>query len=119
MIGGDVIAITKRSKKHEVALKFAKHIMSSKVQKIFVTELGWPPIRSDAMGEVPRWQRPFFQAVMHALEHGRYRPAIMGWSAVDKYVNMAFKDIVVEGKDVDSTLDMYAQKLKKELEWLK
>ncbi|MFW5782411.1 MAG: extracellular solute-binding protein, partial [Candidatus Muiribacteriaceae bacterium] len=90
MIGGDVIAITKRSNKHEVALKFAEHLMSREVQEIFVTELGWPPVREDAMGEVPNWQKPFFKAVLDALEYGKYRPTITGWSAVDKYVNMAF-----------------------------
>jgi trehalose transport system substrate-binding protein len=118
MIGGDVIAIPKRAPHQELALQFAEHLMSREVQAQLVTELGWPPIRSDALGNVPEWQQGFFQAVMEALRHGHYRPAIMGWSAVDKYVNLAFKDIVMNGRDVQATLDSLAQELQGELEWL-
>jgi trehalose transport system substrate-binding protein len=119
MIGGDVIAITKRSPNKALALKFAGYLMSREIQTLLVTELGWPPIRSDALGSVPEWQQGFFKAIMEALSYGHYRPAIMGWSAVDKYVNLAFKDIVMDGKDVQAILDTYARELQEELEWLK
>jgi trehalose transport system substrate-binding protein len=119
MIGGDVIAITKRSPNQELALKFAGYLMSREIQTLLVTELGWPPIRSDALGSVPEWQQGFFKAIMEALRYGHYRPAILGWSAVDKYVNLAFKDIVMDGRDVQATLDTYARELQEELEWLK
>ena len=119
MIGGDVIAITKRSPNQELALKFAGYFMSREVQTLLVSELGWPPIRSDALGSVPEWQQGFFQAIMEALRYGHYRPAIMGWSAVEKYVNLAFKDIVMDGRDVQTTLDTYARDLQEELDWLK
>jgi trehalose transport system substrate-binding protein len=118
MIGGDVIAITKRAPHKDLSLKFAGYWMSREVQARLVTELGWPPIRSDALGNVPEWQQGFFKAVMEALRDGHYRPAIMGWSAVDKYVNLAFKDIVMDGKDVQATLETYARELQEELEWL-
>ena len=62
MIGGDVIAITKRSPNQELALKFAEYLMSREIQTRLVTELGWPPIRSDALGSVPEWQQGFFEA---------------------------------------------------------
>ena len=119
MIGGDVIAITKRSPNKDLALKFAGYLMSREIQTLLVTELGWPPIRSDALGSVPEWQQGFFKAIMEALRYGHYRPAILGWSAVDKYVNLAFKDIVMDGRDVQATLDTYARDLQEELEWLK
>jgi len=119
MIGGDVIAVTKRSPNKELALKFAGYLMSREIQTLLVTELGWPSIRSDALGSVPEWQQGFFKAIMEALNYGHYRPAIMGWSAVDKYVNLAFKDIVMDGRDVQTTLDTYARDLQEELEWLK
>jgi trehalose transport system substrate-binding protein len=118
MIGGDVIAIPKRAPHQELALTFARYLMSREVQTRLVTELGWPPIRSDALGNVPAWQQGFFKAVMDALRDGHYRPAIMGWSAVDKYVNLAFRDIVMDGRDVQTTLDTYARELQEELEWL-
>jgi len=119
MIGGDVIAITKRSPNKDLALKFAGYLMSREIQTLLVTELGWPPIRSDALGSVPEWQQGFFKAIMEALRYGHYRPAILGWSAVDKYVNLAFKDIVMDGRDVQATLNTYARDLQEELEWLK
>jgi trehalose transport system substrate-binding protein len=119
IIGGDVIAITKRSPNQELALKFARYFMSREIQTLLVTELGWPPIRSDALGSVPEWRQGFFKAIMEALRYGHYRPAIMGWSAVEKYVNLAFKDIVMDGRDVKSTLDTYARDLQEELDWLK
>jgi trehalose transport system substrate-binding protein len=119
MIGGDVIAITKRSSNQELALKFAGYFMSREMQTLLVTDLGWPPIRSDALGSVPEWQQGFFKAIMEALRYGHYRPAIMGWSAVEKYVNLAFKDIVIDGRDVQTTLDTYARDLQEELDWLK
>jgi trehalose transport system substrate-binding protein len=119
MIGGDVIAITKRSSNQELALKFAGYFMSREIQTLLVTELGWPPIRSDALGSVPEWQQGFFKAIMEALHYGHYRPAIMGWSAVEKYVNLAFKDIVIDGRDVQTTLETYARDLQEELDWLK
>ncbi|MGM0608130.1 MAG: ABC transporter substrate-binding protein [Candidatus Muiribacteriota bacterium] len=118
MIGGDVIAIPRRTKNQELALKFAQFLMSKEVQKIFVSELGWPPIREDAMTDVPDWQKPFFEAVLEALEYGHYRPAIMGWDSVDNYVNRAFQDIVIDGMDVEETLDKYAVDLQNELEWM-
>jgi trehalose transport system substrate-binding protein len=119
MIGGDVIAIPKRSPNQDLALQFAGYLMSREVQTRLVTELGWPPIRSDALGSVPAWQQRFFRAVMDALRDGRYRPAVLGWSAVDKYVNLAFQDIVMDGRDVQATLDTYARDLREELEWLR
>ena len=119
MIGGDVIAITKRAPHQELALQFAGYFMSRETQTLLATELGWPPIRSDALGKVPEWQQGFFQAIMEALRYGHYRPAIMGWSAVEKYVNLAFKDIVMDGRNVKTTLDTYARDLQEELEWLK
>ncbi len=115
VIGGDVIAITKKSENKDLALRFARHLMSKEVQKAFVTELGWPPIREDVTKDVQEWQKPFFKAISEALRHGYYRPSIMGWSAVDKYVNLAFKDIVMDGQDVKETLDRYAKELQEEL----
>ncbi|MGA1823716.1 MAG: ABC transporter substrate-binding protein [bacterium] len=117
-IGGDVIAITKKSKNRALALKFATYLMSREVQEIFVSHLGWPAIRGDVKLTMQEWQKPFFQAINQALDYGYYRPSIMGWSIVDKYVNCAFKDIVIDGKDVKKTLDYYAQELRGERELL-
>ncbi|MDD5089611.1 MAG: extracellular solute-binding protein [Candidatus Wallbacteria bacterium] len=115
VVGGDVIAITRRSKKHSLALRFAAHMMSAPVQKVFVTELGWPPVRSDVTGDVQEWQKPFFKAVTDALACGFNRPPVIGWSIVDKFVNLAFRDIVMEGMAVESTLTRYGREMREEL----
>src|SRR3989441_12562954 len=81
MIGGDVIAIPKRSPNQELALKFAGYLMSREIQTRLVTELGWPPIRSDALGSVPEWQQGLFHAIIDDPPSRRYRPAILGWTA--------------------------------------
>src|SRR2546425_12507308 len=102
MIGGDVIAVTKRSPNKELALKFAGYLMSREIQTLLATELGCPPIRSDALGSGPEWQQGFFEANIEALRYGRDRDAIMGGSAVEKYVHLAFKDILMVLRDVES-----------------
>ncbi|MGE3542030.1 MAG: extracellular solute-binding protein [Candidatus Tectimicrobiota bacterium] len=117
MIGGDVIALTRRSPHQELGLKFARYFMSREIQTLLVTQLGWPPIRADALGSVPAWQQGFSQAITEAMTYGHYRPAILGWSAVEKYVNLAFQAIVIDGADVQATLDTYARELQAELAW--
>src|SRR4030095_6948217 len=44
MIGGDVIAITKRSHNKDLALKFTGYLMSREIQTLLVAELGWAPL---------------------------------------------------------------------------
>src|SRR5262249_56413063 len=78
MSGGDVIAITKRSSNQELALKFAGDFMSREIQTLLVTELGWPPIRSDAFGGVPEGEEGVFKALLGALGSDPHRAATMG-----------------------------------------
>lgn len=39
------------------------------------------------------------------------RPNLVYWADVDKALNDALKEIVVDGKDVKATLDKYHQKI--------
>jgi trehalose transport system substrate-binding protein len=107
-LGGEVFGIPKGAPHKEMALKFISYIQSREVQTKLVQKLAWPSMRTDAYAEVPAWQKPYFEAVKEALQHAVARPNVPYWEDFDKSINMAFREIVVEGRDVQVTLDKYA-----------
>lgn len=107
-LGGEVIGIPKGAPNKELAIQFAEYLMSKEVQEILVSELAWPAVRSDAYGKVEGWQEPYFEAVSEALENASPRGNVPYWPEVEKALLDAFQDIVIDGKDVKSTLDRYA-----------
>jgi len=107
VLGGEVIGIPKGTPNKELALKFMEYLMSKEVQEILVSKLAWPSCRSDAYGQVEEWQQPYFAAVNKALAASEPRPNVTYWADVDKALNDAFKEIVIEGKPVKPTLDKY------------
>lgn len=109
VLGGDVLGIPVGSANKEVALKFVDYLMSKEVQETLVSKLGWPSMRSDANGKVEEWQKPYFDAISKALESAEPRPNVTYWATVDKSLNEAYKEIVIDGKDVKATLDKYSQ----------
>ncbi|MFH1996966.1 MAG: extracellular solute-binding protein [Candidatus Omnitrophota bacterium] len=114
VIGGDVFGIPVTSKHKHLARIFIQFIQTKGIQELLVSKLGWPSARSDAYGEVEPWLRPHFDAVNEALRHGRFREQITWWPAYEKYVNEAFREIVLEGADVEKTLSRYKGMLEKE-----
>ncbi|MFN3430812.1 MAG: extracellular solute-binding protein, partial [Candidatus Sericytochromatia bacterium] len=107
-LGGEVFGIPKGAPNKEMALKFIGYIQSREVQTKLVQKLAWPSMRTDSYAEVPAWQKPYFEAVKEALQHAVARPNVPYWEDFDKSINMAFREIVVEGRDVQVTLDKYA-----------
>lgn len=108
VLGGSVMAVTTATEKDEEARMLIEFLMSKEVQEIFCAEIGWAPIRSDAIGTIEDWQKPYFEEVINALEYAEPRPIVNYWSDVDKAINDAFVEIVVEGnKDVQGVLDKY------------
>jgi len=116
VIGGDVFGIPKNSGHKDWALKFIVFMQSREVQEILVSRLGWPSIRNDAYGQVEEWQQPHFNNVQRALENGVFRGNITWWPLYKKYVNLAFKDIVMNQAPVKATLDKYKTLLEKDKE---
>jgi trehalose transport system substrate-binding protein len=114
VIGGDVFGIPKNCKNKELALKFIFFMQTREVQEILVSRLGWPSIRTDAYAEVQDWQKPYFESVKQALKHGVFRENITWWPVYEKYINEAFREIVMEGAPVEETLNKYKEKLEKE-----
>ncbi|WP_069650042.1 sugar ABC transporter substrate-binding protein [Caloranaerobacter ferrireducens] len=109
VLGGEVIGIPVGSPNKELAVKFMQFLMSKETQELLVTEMGWPSCRTDAYGKVEEWQKPYFEAVKEALKVSQPRPNVTYWDTVDKALNDAFREIVIEGKDVKATLDKYAK----------
>ncbi|MDR1771295.1 MAG: extracellular solute-binding protein [Hungatella sp.] len=103
-----VMGITNGTPHKEEAIQFLEYLMSDKVQNALFTKLGWAPARDDAFGEIEEWQKPFVEDVQEALKFAQSRPIVPYWSDVDKAINDAFKDIVIDGKeDVQGILNGY------------
>jgi len=114
VLGGDVFGIPEDAQNKELALKFIEYIQSKEIQEKLIRKLGWPSIRDDAYAQVEDWQRPHFEAVQKALQTGVFRKNITWWPLYKKYVNLAFKDIVMQGAPVKETLDKYKDLLEQE-----
>jgi len=110
-LGGEVIGIPKGTPNKDLAVKFAEYLMSKDVQETLVSKLAWPSVRSDAYGKVEEWQKPYFEAVNAALQNATPRGNVSYWPTVQQALLDAFKDIVVDGKPAQETLDVYAKKI--------
>ena len=107
-----VIGIVKETPHKEEAIQFLEYLMSDEVQNILFTSLGWAPARNDAIGEIEEWQKPFIDDVQEALKYANARPIVPYWSDVDKAINDAFKEIVIDGnKDIQGILDSYHEQI--------
>lgn len=114
VVGGDVLGIPGNSAREEEALALISYLQSAEVQTILVRELGWPSIRPDAYAAVPEWLQPHFAAVQDALEHGVFRQNVAWWPAYEQNVVNAYREIVLQGADVQPTLTRYKRELEEE-----
>jgi trehalose transport system substrate-binding protein len=113
VLGGSVIGIPKGSEKVEEAVEFAKFLMSKPVQELLVSELAWPAVRSDAYGLVEGYQEPYFKAIKKALKKAEPRGNKPYWGEAQDIYITAFQKAVVNGEDVEKTLNNAANKLQK------
>lgn len=112
VLGGEVIGIPTGAPNKALAIEFAKYLMSKEVQEALTTYNGWPAVRSDAYGQVAAWQEPYFDAINDVLEHAEARPNLVYYGAVEKAMNEAFRECVIEGEPVKPTLDKWAKYIK-------
>ena len=89
----------------EAAVALAQYLMSQEAQEVLVARNAWPSVRDDALGQVPEEQQETFDAIQGALQNGWYRPNVAYWADVDEAINAAIQRIMVNGEDVQSTLD--------------
>lgn len=108
VLGGEVLGIPAGTPNKDLAIKMIEYLMSKDVQEILVSKLAWPSSRSDALGKVEGWQKPYFEAINAAMAVTEPRPNVTYWADIEKALNDAFRETVIEGKDVKATLDKYA-----------
>jgi trehalose transport system substrate-binding protein len=108
VLGGEVLGIPTGAPNREGALKLAEFLMSRETQEKLLGQIGWPPMRSDAYGNVPAWQQEYFKVVQEAMRHVDARPNVGYWEDVSRALNDAFRDIVQNKQPVQPTLDRYA-----------
>lgn len=108
VLGGEVLGIPAGSPNKELAIQLMEHLMSKEVQETLGSKLSWPSSRSDAYATVADWQKPYFEAINAAMATTQPRPNVAYWAEVDKALNDAFREAVIEGRDVKVTLDKYA-----------
>jgi len=113
VLGGEVLGIPVGAPNRAGALQLSEFLMSKDTQSQLLTKLGWPPMRTDAFGNVPEWQGPYFQAVQEALKNVDARPNVPYWEDVSRSMNDAFRDIVQQKQPAKETLDRYASALQK------
>ena len=109
VLGGEVIGIPKGAPNKALAIEFAKYLMSREVQEKLTIYNGWPAVRSDAYGQVADWQKPYFEAINKVLAHAEARPNLLYYGAVEKALNEAFRECVIEGEPVKPTLEKWAK----------
>ena len=107
VVGGEVLGIPKgvSGEEREAAVALAQYLMSQEAQEILVAENAWPSVRDDALGDVPEEQQETFDAIQTALQNAWYRPNVVYWADVDEAINAGVQRIIVDGEDVQSTLD--------------
>lgn len=106
VLGGNVLAVAANTTKLDESMQFIDYLMSKEAQETFCSKAGWPPARDDAYGTIEDWQKPYFESVKEAMKYAEVRPILPYWSEVDKAINDAFKEIVMNGnKDIKGVLD--------------
>ncbi len=112
VIGGDVLGIPIGAPHRRLALALIQHLQSREVQSILSSRLGWPSLRSDAVGTVEDWMRPHVAAVREALRHGIFRTNVAYWAAYERIANEAVQRILWRREDPDRVLPPLAARLR-------
>lgn len=108
-LGGEVLGIPKGTDKKEDAIKFIEYLQSKEVQELLLLSNGWPSFRNDVYGNVEEWQKPYFESTTKALEKAQALPNVPYWGEINQALNDSLKEIVLDRKDVETTLEKYAK----------
>lgn len=112
-LGGEVVGIPVGSPNKELAVSFMEYLMSKEVQETMLTKLGWLSFRSDVYGLVEDWKKPYFDAAQEGLKVAVPLSNVPYWADVNKAINESLSEIVIDKKDVKTTLDKYAEIIQK------
>lgn len=107
VLGGDVFGVAKGTQEPDMAFDVAKYWTLKSVQEQLTAQAGWASMRSDALGAVEDWQKPYFEVVNEAMQVTQPRPNVTYWGQVEQILTNAFNDIVSNGQPVEDTLNRY------------
>ena len=110
--GGEVLGVPKGSEHLETAVDFIAFMTSQEAQEIFVSQLSWPAVRDDALGQVEEDQQPLWEAIQDAAANGVLRPNVP-YLTTDVFPLMteAWNRTVYNGEDVETVLNDVAGRL--------
>lgn len=112
VLGGNVLAIAENTTHFDESMEFIEYIMSKEAQELLCSEMGWLPARSDATGTTEEWQQEYLDIAFEALQYAEPRPILPYWSDVDKAINDAYQEIVVnQNPDIKGVLDAQHEKI--------
>ncbi|WP_052144758.1 ABC transporter substrate-binding protein [Halalkalibacter okhensis] len=112
VLGGDVLGIPKGSENVEAAMMFAQYLMSKPVQEVLANELAWPPVRFDSYGIIEGYQEPFFETIQNVLQDAEPRGNKPYWSEIEPIYIEVFESTVINGNDVETTLQHAAEQIR-------
>ncbi|BCU71542.1 ABC transporter substrate-binding protein [Stygiolobus caldivivus] len=98
LVGGDVLAIPKGvpSKDLPYLIEFAKFLLSSEVQRIFIVNLGWPAVNAKAYENLPSNISYLYQQEEAALQHSFFRPPVPWITEWNNIMDHVFDQIIVD-----------------------
>lgn len=102
VLGGDLLAIPKGAPHAEAAVKLIEFLISEETQSELVARPRWPPVRLDVYNGISGEMKPYFKAVREALTFAKARPNAPQWLLQEECLAEAFKQLVIEGKDLAS-----------------
>jgi multiple sugar transport system substrate-binding protein len=120
-VGGSNLAIWGYTRREREAVELARHLTSKQVQREFCLQIGYLPVRIDALAEPPYATDPFFQVMGEALRAGRTYPTLPMWGLVEERLSNALIQIwaaVIANPDqgVDAVIIQRLEPLSRRLE---
>ncbi|MBA7655692.1 hypothetical protein ES703_63600 [subsurface metagenome] len=100
LLGGEFLALPRNASHKDLAIELMKFFMSKEVQEKLAAELGWPPMRLDATGELPPWLQSHVRAINAALTYAEPVPDYW-WPDMSDIYRRMFYEIVSLDRDAD------------------
>ena len=115
-LGGEVLAVPRRSRHKELAKDFIRFLVSKPVQLKIVNELSWPAMRLDALPTEP-WQRTYLDEINQVLLHAHPVPDDWWPHMHDIYARLiaALVDPGTASGDVPLILESYDREMQRRL----
>jgi len=112
VLGGDVLAMPKGAPHPTKAVRLIELLLEKETQRKMLSRLRWLPVRFDAYDGVSPELAPYFKAVNESLSFAELRPNVPTWPMVERQLDLAFRELIQEGKDIDVVLEKYIKALK-------